>query len=345
MNPSASLTSSTFSPDQLISRNSEDLLARKITLLSGENRARGAVLGKITIGAIAGAAAAGNAGNGALGGVALAAAGVPQVGKYRVICVEAAANGGRFVVEDPLGIVIGQYVVAAAAFNNQIAFTIADGGNDFAAGDAFEITIAAGSGKYKLSAAAAVDGSQVPVACSRRIATPRPPTRRRKSTSAAGSTRRSSSSVRATRPPRSAMVSRPSGSSSNPPPTPNGVSAPGDQLTMRFLISILVSVVAFIVEPIAKGLGLLRSALDEPTYHDKQSIVLRKFRSLSGAGAMFRTNRGERRRRGESLVGALAFGALVMALATASIGASAWAHATAKGTPHGISSVLVAACC
>lgn len=164
MDPSAGLSSSTFNPDQLIARNADGILSKKITLLLAENRARGALLGKITIGAIAGVAAAGNTGNGALAGVALAAAGVPKVGVYRVVCVEAAANSGRFLVEDPDGVLLGQYVVAAAAFNNQIAFTIADGAADFLAGDSFLITIAAGSGKYKLSAAAAVDGSQVPVA-------------------------------------------------------------------------------------------------------------------------------------------------------------------------------------
>jgi hypothetical protein len=159
---SASSTAANYSPDDLLA-GLGDMLSEKVTLLTGQNCVRGTVLGKVTIGAINGVAAAGNTGNGALAGVAIAAAGVPKVGIYRVVCVEAAANSGRFVVEDPDGVIIGQYVVAAAAFNNGIAFTIADGAADFLAGDSFLITIAAGSGKYLKSVAAAVDGSQTPI--------------------------------------------------------------------------------------------------------------------------------------------------------------------------------------
>lgn len=163
MNPfgQASSASAAFSPDDLLAGDTNDILSEKVTLLLGQNLKRGAVLGKVTIGAINGAAAAGNTGNGALAGVAIAAAGVPKVGIYRVVCVEAVGNSGRFVIEDPDGVIIGQYVVAAAAFNNGIAFTIADGAVDFLAGDSFLITIAAGTGKYLSSVAAAVDGSQV----------------------------------------------------------------------------------------------------------------------------------------------------------------------------------------
>jgi hypothetical protein len=130
------------------------------TLLSGENRTRGAVVGKVTVGAATAAAAAGNTGNGAISAITTGANAKP--GLYKVIAVEPVTNLGTFVVEDPDGIIVGRAIVGAA-FSGPIGFTISDGGTDFVAGDAFDITVAAGSGKLKLCAAAATDGSQRPI--------------------------------------------------------------------------------------------------------------------------------------------------------------------------------------
>jgi len=157
----ASFSSSTFTPDRLVV-SLDDVVSEKVTLLSGENRSRGAVLGKITLGAASRAAKAGNTGNGAMTLDAetpiLAGA---QVGVYKVVCIAAAGNGGTFRVTDPKGNVLGD-VAVAATFANQIKFSIADGDADFIVGDEIDVTIAAGSGKYKLATAAAVDGSAVP---------------------------------------------------------------------------------------------------------------------------------------------------------------------------------------
>jgi hypothetical protein len=46
-NPSASLTSETSTPDGLIAGDAGSITSRKVTLISGENVVRGAVLGKI----------------------------------------------------------------------------------------------------------------------------------------------------------------------------------------------------------------------------------------------------------------------------------------------------------
>lgn len=46
-NPLASFSQSTFTPDRLVI-SLDDVLSKKITLISGQNLARGAVLGKIT---------------------------------------------------------------------------------------------------------------------------------------------------------------------------------------------------------------------------------------------------------------------------------------------------------
>ena len=131
-----------------------------ITLLSGENRVRGSVLGAVTVGAGAGVAAAGNTGNGTISAITTGAN--AKSGVYQVVAIEPAANLGRFTVEDPDGITIGT-VNVGVAFAGAIGFTITDGAVDFVAGDAFIVTVVAGSGKYKLSAAAATDGSQRPI--------------------------------------------------------------------------------------------------------------------------------------------------------------------------------------
>lgn len=133
-----------------------------VTILSGQNLPAGAVLGQISHGS---ASAAAKAGGNTGAGVLTLDATTPvrpgaKVGIYTVRCVATAAAGGMFRVEDPDGFVLGD-VAVGATFDDDIKFSIADGDPDFALGDGFDITIAAGSGKYKLAVAAAVDGSAV----------------------------------------------------------------------------------------------------------------------------------------------------------------------------------------
>ncbi len=165
--PIASFASSTFTPDSLV-LSLDDLLSHKITLKSGAGAlARGTVLGKITLGAVTSAAKSG--GNTGTGTCTVDATtpllGNAKAGIYTVRFVVAATNNGSFIVSDPLGRVIGEVVMAAGAGTfaaTDIKFAIADGGTDFVVGDGFDITVAAGSGKYLKALAAAVDGSQVP---------------------------------------------------------------------------------------------------------------------------------------------------------------------------------------
>jgi hypothetical protein len=163
--PASFKSEGTFTPDGILA-GEDNLQTRQITLLSGENRKRGSVLGKIAAGAASSAAkGGGNTGNGTL----TMDAGTPvrsgaKVGVYQVRFVAAATNNGTFRVTDPDGFVLGDVVMAggAGAFDNDVKFAVADGATDFVVGDGFDITVAAGSSKYKLSAAAGVDGSQVP---------------------------------------------------------------------------------------------------------------------------------------------------------------------------------------
>jgi len=137
---------------------------KAITILSGVGAlVLGTLLGKILLGAATAAAkSGGNTGNGTLTMDAttpiLARA---KAGVYTVRCIAAATNGGTLRVTDPQGYVLGD-VAVGDTFANQIKFATADGSTDFIVGDGFDITIAAGSGKYKAYDKDNVDGSQYP---------------------------------------------------------------------------------------------------------------------------------------------------------------------------------------
>lgn len=168
MPQSATFSSQSYDPDRLIAGPSDELISRNITLLLGQNLTRGAVIGKITLGALASAIkGGGNTGNGTcvVDAVAPLQAGA-QLGVYQARVTAAGANTATFRVTDPKGNVLGDATFngAGASFTwtNQIKFAITDGAVDFIVGDGFDLTVAAGSGKYVLSLAAALDGSAVP---------------------------------------------------------------------------------------------------------------------------------------------------------------------------------------
>lgn len=120
----------------------------------------GTVLGKITKGAATGAAVAGNTGNGTITAAPVVAAGA-KAGVYRAVCFAVAANAGKFLITDPDGINLGVATVAVEFVGGGLTFTIADGAVDFAAGDSFTVTVAAGSGKYVALNLTGVDGSEI----------------------------------------------------------------------------------------------------------------------------------------------------------------------------------------
>lgn len=133
------------------------------TILTGNNLTAGSLLGKITKGAGTGAAGT-NTGNGTFTPDSTTPILTKSiVGAYRITCKQAVTNGGIFEVANPDGICLGLYKVGDT-WSNQIKFVIADGGTDFAVGDFFTYTIAAGSGKCKLSNSVATDGSEIPYA-------------------------------------------------------------------------------------------------------------------------------------------------------------------------------------
>ena len=145
----------------LVTEAEGSLSRETVTALSGQTLQPGHVLGKVTVGTATGAAVSGNTGNGTIGTVSAGSAAKPGV--YQIICIEPATDSGTFEVEDPDGVIVGRAVVGSA-FAGPVNFTIADGGTDFAAGDRFTVTVAAGSGKYKEYNPANTDGSQTALA-------------------------------------------------------------------------------------------------------------------------------------------------------------------------------------
>lgn len=124
--------------------------------------ALGMVLGVISFGAVTSAvkASGANTGNGTCTPDVAAPVQVnAKAGIYTARCIAAATNSGTFEVKDPEGRSLGQ-VVVGATFNDQIKFVIADGATDFIVGDGFDITVAAGSGKYAPYDPTAKDGTQ-----------------------------------------------------------------------------------------------------------------------------------------------------------------------------------------
>lgn len=82
-----------------------------------------------------------------------------KTGNY-VITLTSSTQG---TVVDPGGAVIGTMTMGTAFTDPQINFTVTTGGSP-AAGDSFVLAAAAGSGQYVLATAAALDGSQNPLA-------------------------------------------------------------------------------------------------------------------------------------------------------------------------------------
>ena len=147
--------------EQPAQRSGSVLIAQSQTL------ARGAAIGKITIGAVTAAAGAENTGDGTCTALAvLPGTYDAKVGAYNLECTTATTNGGTFKLEDPDGLVVSSNLVMTAGAGTAtvfeaggLTFTLTDGSTDFADGDTFAVTVAAGSGQGKLLDKEATDGS------------------------------------------------------------------------------------------------------------------------------------------------------------------------------------------
>jgi len=181
MNENLAVTSESISFTELfVTGSGINVVTDSVAMAGGANLARGTVLGKVTVGAATAAAkSGGNTGNGTLtmnASTPVLAGAKPGVYGVRVICAAVAQVGTTPPVPavkafakltDPDGIVLDTFelpTTPGVTISNKLKFVILDGTTPFAAGDGFDITVAAGSGSYKAVNSANADGSQIPLA-------------------------------------------------------------------------------------------------------------------------------------------------------------------------------------
>jgi hypothetical protein len=153
-----------------------DVAVKPVTLVAASGvLTKGTVLGKVKLGAATKAAkSGGNTGNGTLTlDVTTPILANAKAGIYQVRIVRAAiagvgtspavpAQAAIANLIDPKGNVLGSFDVPTTpgiTISNQIKFALLDGSSPFILGDGFDITIAAGSLKYKPYNDANVDGT------------------------------------------------------------------------------------------------------------------------------------------------------------------------------------------
>jgi len=149
------LTQSNTLADVLRWEEENNYSREKVTIKSGQNLAVNTVIGKITKSTpTTGAAVEGNTGNGTC--TSVTAGSKTKLGIYTLT----ALSETSFAVKDPDGFALPNATVGAAYTNEHINFTLNAGSPAFAEGDAFTITVAAGSGQVTQIDFDAVDGSQ-----------------------------------------------------------------------------------------------------------------------------------------------------------------------------------------
>lgn len=145
-------------------------LHKLVTLLQDASKtavlAFGTLLGRIVTGAVSASAITGT-GNGTLTALSTVEGSTVKPGAYTLTCTFAVTHGGVFKLTGPGGGIIADNLTMRAgaglttAFSvGGLNFTLTDGSTDFAAADAFTITVAAGSGKYVPLKVNGKDGAQ-----------------------------------------------------------------------------------------------------------------------------------------------------------------------------------------
>lgn len=139
----------------IVSEDNGTRSRENIILAMGNSVNAGDALGKITVAVAApvAAATAGNTGNGTFG-VITDTAGI-AAGVYNVTFLSAT----RFTVEGPTGVTLGEGTTGVAFALGGLNFTITAGATAFVVGDAFTVTVSAGTAKYAALNPAAADGS------------------------------------------------------------------------------------------------------------------------------------------------------------------------------------------
>jgi len=137
----------THTPDNLIGGDKK-LVTEDVLVASGQNLARGSVLGRVKVSVpTTGTADGGNTGDGTCTSVSGGANTKP--GTYTVECITAVTHGGTFEITGPDGFVGIVQITAGAGgtgvfASEEINLTLTDGGTDFAVGDKFTIAVTEG---------------------------------------------------------------------------------------------------------------------------------------------------------------------------------------------------------
>lgn len=152
-------------PEFLLSEANNYRSRENIVIAASQTLAAGAILGLISIGALAaaGAAVAGNTGAATITAAPAVAVGTPT-GVYTLTAVSAGATA-VFLLESPDGVQLGEATTGTPATIAGIGpFTITDAGTDPAVGDQFTITVtdaaATGEGQYVKHDPEGTNGSQ-----------------------------------------------------------------------------------------------------------------------------------------------------------------------------------------
>ncbi|MCW2521747.1 MAG: hypothetical protein JWO63_82 [Frankiales bacterium] len=156
-----------FVPDQLIAGDMKIVTDTK-TITGGGIYRRGTVLGRINVGAATSAvkASGANTGNGTFvldastPVLAFAESGIYTARFTTTTNIRLTDPRGRVLADIPIVATNGQ----TASVADQIKGLFTEGSVTFAAGDGFDITVAASPDTYTIALAAAVNGSQTPVA-------------------------------------------------------------------------------------------------------------------------------------------------------------------------------------
>ena len=112
----------------------------KVTIKTAETLVPGEVLAReLTAATVTSAAGAGNTGDGVMGTITPSA--LAREGVYQLIVEGGSTGVEAFVVYDPDGVAIGKGAVGSAFSAGGLAFTLADGSQDFVVGDRIVITV------------------------------------------------------------------------------------------------------------------------------------------------------------------------------------------------------------
>ena len=135
--------------DVVVGERSGHLSREEVTILAGSGSARALVKGQV-VGLIPGAAAVAaadgeNTGNGTISAVTVG--GLVKAGVYTLTCIAEATGAGTFQVVDPDGNLLPNLTVAVAYSGDHIGLTVADGAEDWDAGDIITVTVTPAAGK------------------------------------------------------------------------------------------------------------------------------------------------------------------------------------------------------